>query len=598
MLDTNKYFPDLLLALNEEEKEEKQRYNLENGQSLKEMKRNGMAMHPIKINRKSFGFADYPEISFHYPFPFENKFFRDSAPIELFCPGEESIKGVLLQLDGKKGEVRLFAPDFPDWLEDGDAGIKLSPDIRTLNLMRKALELAKDTSSDLLAAKNNTESLEIKEWFNPALNEGQKMAISHMLAHDEVALVHGPPGTGKTTTLIEAIRQWTSKGKRVLVSAPSNAAVDHVAISLPLDLKILRIGNSIKVRDEILPFTPEGKWADSSVLKSLKKLKIRAEQLRKMALQYKRNFGKAEREQRSLLFKEVNAIRKEIKVLKNQTEEEWHQKAQVILGTPVSIVDQSYDYRSFDVLIIDEAAQCLEPLAWALFPFADKIVLAGDPFQLPPTVLSQKAQQLGLNISVLERFLPAGFAVNFLPLQYRMPKNIADFSSQYFYENRLESFKDKKEDAILFYDTAGAGYEEEQGPEGTSLKNDGEAEVLARIIENEQLHPAEVVVISPYSGQVLKLKEILDASIRCSTIDSFQGQEKEVILISLVRSNNEKNIGFLSDYRRMNVAMTRAKERLIVIGDSATIGSDPFYAQFLDYVEKENGYRSVWEIIG
>ncbi len=595
MLDTNTYFLKLLKALNEEEKEETRRYSLENGQSLKELKRSGLAMHPIKINRKSFGFADYPEVAFHYPFPFENRHFRDSCPIEVFCPGEESIKGVLLQLDGKKGEIRLFAPDFPDWLEDGDTGIKLSPDVRTLNIMRKALEVEK--SAELITAKDNLEQLSVSTWFNPNLNDGQKNAVIKMLAESEVALVHGPPGTGKTTTLIEAIRQWTANGKRILVSAPSNAAVDHVATCLPKEINVLRIGNSIKVKDEILPLTPEGKWAESPLLKNLKKLKIRAEQLRKMALQYKRNFGKAEREQRSLLFKEVNNIRKEIKDLKKQTEAEWHDKAQVILGTPVAIVDQHYDYNSFDVLIIDEAAQCIEPLAWALFPFASKIVLAGDPFQLPPTILSQKASDLGLNISVLERFLPAGFPIYFLPLQYRMPKNIAEFSSQYFYENRLESYKPEMESSLLFYDTAGAGYDEQQGDEGMSLKNEGEALAVAKIIEQENLSHEKIVILSPYSGQISYLRESLDKSIRCSTIDSFQGQEKEIVIISLVRSNADQNIGFLSDYRRMNVAMTRAKEKLILIGDSATLGNDSFYSSFLDYAEKQGAYRSVWELV-
>lgn len=595
MLDTQKYFADLKMALDEEEKEEIKRYSLENGQSLKELKRSGLAMHPIKINRKSFGFADYPEISFHYPYPFENRYFKDSCPLEIFCPGEESVKGILLQLDGKKGEIRLFAPDFPDWLEDGDTGIKLSPDVRTLNLMRKALE--QDKPIELIHAKSNLEELKVENWFNSNLNQGQKNAVQNMLKNAEVALVHGPPGTGKTTTLIEAIRQWTARGKRILVSAPSNAAVDHVATCLPKELDILRIGNSVKVKEEILPLTPEGRWAESHMLKQLKKLKIRSEQLRKMALQYKRNYGKAEREQRSLLFKEVNSIRKEIKDLKRQTEAEWNEKAQVILGTPVAIVDQSYDYNSFDVLIIDEAAQCLEPLAWALFPFASKIVLAGDPFQLPPTILSQKAADLGLNISVLERFLPAQFPIYFLPLQYRMPKNIADFSSSFFYENRLESFKPASENALIFFDTAGAGYDEQQGDEGMSLKNEGEVQAILKIVEMENFPHQNTAILSPYSGQIAYLRETMDKSIRCSTIDSFQGQEEDYILISLVRSNDEQNIGFLSDYRRMNVAMTRAKKRLIVIGDSATLGNDSFYASFLDYAEKTSAYRSVWELI-
>jgi ATP-dependent RNA/DNA helicase IGHMBP2 len=267
------------------------------------------------------------------------------------------------------------------------------------------------------------------------------------------------------------------------------------------------------------------------------------------------------------------------------------------LGTPVAIVDQTFDYNHFDVLVIDEAAQCLEPLAWAIFPFGQKIVLAGDPYQLPPTILSQKASELGLNVSILERCLKAKYPVYFLPIQYRMPKNIADFSSNYFYEGRLESFKPSLDSALLFYDTAGAGYDEEKGDQGGSLKNEGEVDAILKIIGLENLNLAKTTVLSPYSGQVALLRDRLEGKIRISTIDSYQGQEQEIVVISLVRSNANQEIGFLKDYRRMNVAMTRAKTRLIIVGDSATLGTDPFYAAFLEYAESQGAYRSVWELV-
>jgi superfamily I DNA and/or RNA helicase len=410
--------------------------------------------------------------------------------------------------------------------------------------------------------------------------------------------VHGPPGTVKTTTLIEAIIQLVKAGEKILVSAPSNTAVDNIAKGLLLQgVALLRVGNTSKVDAVIFPYTPEGKLSNSKQLKEIKQLKIRAEEFRKMALKYKRSFGKAEREQRNLLFKEVKSIRAEIKKLQAYNEEKLFEAAAVIAGTPVGLYDSNISHLKFNTLVIDEAGQCIEPLAWCIFPLAQKIVLAGDHWQLPPTVLSNDAARLGLNQSILETAITKLNTVFLLNTQYRMREAIAGFSSNYFYKGLLLTAAHLGNAGVhvTFIDTAGSGYNEERGPDGSSLQNEGELQTVKKIIESTPLDPSATAFISPYSGQVAAAKDVLPAALRISTIDSFQGQEKENIIVSLVRSNDDGDIGFLKDYRRMNVAITRAKEQLFVIGDSATIGADNFYNAFLTYVEKYGSYRTVWE---
>jgi superfamily I DNA and/or RNA helicase len=247
--------------------------------------------------------------------------------------------------------------------------------------------------------------------------------------------------------------------------------------------------------------------------------------------------------------------------------------------------------------VIDEAGQCIEPLAWCIFPLSEKIVLAGDHWQLPPTVLSHEAARLGLNRSILETAIDHCAMVYLLDVQYRMRPVIAGFSSQYFYNSLLQSAAHLQNQGthLSFIDTAGSGFNEKHGPDGLSLQNEGELETIRKLIEVENIDPAITAFISPYSGQVTAAREVLPVEMRISTIDSFQGQEKENIIVSLVRSNDESEIGFLKDYRRMNVAITRAKDQLFVIGDSATLGADPFYHAFLTYIEEHGTYRTVWE---
>jgi superfamily I DNA and/or RNA helicase len=573
-----------------------------------------LALHPIRITRKSFGYADYPECSFRIDFPPEAHAFRDGSAIECFYAGEEPIKGVLLQFEGRVGEFRLFAPDFPDWIEENGVGIKLAPDTRTTGIMKKALqELEKNPRlhrwfermhQSPPSPASGTELLHTTTPINDdrisaRLNQSQRRAVKAILENEDLLLVHGPPGTGKTSTLVEAVRLLVLDGAKVLVAAPSNAAVDHFARELLKNqVKILRVGNTGKVDEAILPHTLEGKLADPKVQKELKQLRKRADEFRRMALKYKRNFGKAEREQRQLLFKEVKKIREEIRLLQSYHEEKSLDEASVILGTPVGLYDAGIQQIQFKTLILDEAGQCLEPLAWCIMPLAESWVLAGDPYQLPPTVLSDEAARLGFNRSVLEQAMSSAEAVHLLDTQYRMRQSIAGFSSEYFYSGLLQTPENLLNTGahLHFIDTAGSGMEEVQGPDGASLINKGELETLQKIMERENLDPSDCAFISPYSAQVALARESFPAAMRVSTIDSFQGQEKTVILLSLVRSNDNGIIGFLKDYRRMNVAITRAKEKLFVVGDSATIGQDPFFHEFLSYVEKNGNYLTVWEM--
>ena len=606
---THPHIIQLLRCIDLEEKEQVKRYSLDQQHTLKSLKAEGLALHPIVVTRKNFGYADYPEISFRLNFPAETNQFKDGAAIECFYTGEEPVKGVLISLDGKVGEFRLFAPDFPDWIEDNGVGIKLAPDQRTTTIMKTVLnnlennkelfKLFKQLQDDSPREKTPTIAANPSLVFNNQhLNESQQQAVIAITQNENITIVHGPPGTGKTTTLIEAIVQLIKAREKVLVSAPSNTAVDNIAKGLITQgIQVLRVGNASKVDETIFLHTPEGRLSNSKQQKEIKELKIRAEQFRKMALKYKRSFGKEEREQRNLLFKEVKNIRTEIKKLQAYNEEKLYIGADVILGTPIGLYDAKINHLTFHTLVMDEAGQCIEPLAWCIFPLAQKYVLAGDHFQLPPTILSNEAARLGLNQSILERSIASVNNIFLLNIQYRMREAIAGFSSAYFYNGLLQTAAHlKNTDAhISFIDTAGSGYNEEQGSNGMSLQNEGELQIVQKLLISENLNPLTTAFISPYAGQVAAAKETLPKEMRISTIDSFQGQEKEVIILSLVRSNDDGEIGFLKDYRRMNVAITRAKEQLFVIGDSATIGADAFYNAFLSYVEKQGIYKTVWE---
>lgn len=595
-----------LLKLEQHEQEQKW---ISKGTDYKQLRNEGVLLYPIHITKRRFGFADYPVLEFSFSYVLSNPSFRSGAPVALFDEEtREHINGSLISLSEYRGEILLYTHDFPDFTENKNIGIRLTPDTRSFDQMHGVLKRIDKNENPELTKKfeiihgiqslSSQPSVEITEWYNQGLNPSQQKTVEAILGESLISIVHGPPGTGKTTTLIEAIRQLVKRDKKIIVAAPSNAAVDHLAEGLlKSDLKIIRLGNTLKARESIWKFTPEGILSQPDLAKQLKKLRIRADEYRRMAGQYKRNFGKEEREQRYLLQKEVKAIRGEIQQLSELFLHRELKEAHVVLGTPIGLRDKLIYDISFDYFFLDEAAQCLEPLAWVGADLAKNLVLAGDPFQLPPTVLSEKAEKDGLSISILEQAFNTNLEKHLLTIQYRMPPEIIGFSSMYFYNNELKSNKETAdiEDPLIFIDTAGADFAETKEDDG-SIHNERELEIIEKLLPEWKKAVESISFVSPYAGQVARAHKLFP-DIRTSTIDAYQGQEDEMIILSLVRSNPNGHIGFLSDYRRMNVALTRAQRKLVIIGDSATLGNDDFYRQFLDYLERVNGYKSVFEFL-
>lgn len=595
-----------LLKIEQHEQEQKW---LSKGSDYKQLRSEGALLYPIHVNKRRFGFADYPVLELSFSYTISNPSFRSCVPVALFdAESGEHVNGSLISLSEYRGEVILYTHDFPDFIENKNIGIRLTPDTKSFDQMHGILKRIEKNENPSLSKKfeiihgiqplPQSTKVEVKTWMNKALNASQKGAVEHILGEQLITIVHGPPGTGKTTTLIEAIHQLVNQDKKIVVATPSNAAVDHLAEGLlKSELKIIRLGNTLKAKESIWKYTPEGILSQPDLAKQLKKLRIRADEYRRMAGQYKRQFGKDEREQRNLLHKEVKAIRGEIQQLSELYLHRELKEAQVVLGTPIGLRDKLIYDIDFDYFFLDEAAQCLEPLAWVGADLAEKMVLAGDPFQLPPTVLSEKSEKEGLSISMLEQAFNSNLDKHLLAIQYRMPPEIIGFSSQYFYDNALKSFKETSdlEDPLVFIDTAGADFAETKEDDG-SIHNGQELEVIHKLLPEWKNEFKSLSFISPYADQVARAHNLFP-DIRTSTIDSYQGQEDEMIILSLVRSNQNGTIGFLKDYRRMNVALTRAQRKLVVIGDSATLGNDDFYRQFLDYVEGINGYKSVFEFL-
>jgi len=454
------------------------------------------------------------------------------------------------------------------------------------------------------------------EPLDESLNESQQEAVRFALTAQDFAVIHGPPGTGKTTTVVEVIRQAVRRGDKVLASAPSNMAVDNMLEKLLAQgERAIRLGHPARVMPELRAHTLDVLVEDQDDARLARKYMKEAFALFRKASKWTRAKPEpgARRDQRQ----EARALIADARKLEDQAVESVLNSATVICATLTGLDGDILGKRRFDLAVIDEACQSTEPACWIPLQRCGRLILAGDHCQLPPTVLSREASDQGYNISLLERLAERHGAdvTRLLKVQYRMHEAIMGFSSLEFYDAELEADPlvaghrlcdlpgvkacDLTEAPIHFIDTAGASYDEEPEPDGDSRRNPDEARVVAgkvRALLDAGVPATDVAVIAPYSAQVRLLRDLLAVpGLEIDSVDGFQGREKEAVVVSLVRSNRDGEIGFLADVRRTNVALTRARRKLIVVGDSATLSVDPFYQRMFTYFDTVGAYHTVWE---
>ncbi|WP_183561398.1 AAA domain-containing protein [Mucilaginibacter sp. SP1R1] len=628
------YFKNLLDLLNKEKDEDRNAYlKLTENTSAADRRVQGLSWYPVAIRGTEPGRGDYLNVEVerttHKDLAHQLRFGVPAALFSNHDPKKDRVEGIITYQGGDRLKITLYTEELPDWSRDSKLGIDLLFDNNSYDEMQNALKQA-----SALAAKPQEGRLiniltgEKSPAFNtlapvaiPYLNISQTAAVQKIISAHDLAVVHGPPGTGKTTTLVQAIKALINQDKKqILVVAPSNTAVDLLTEKLTdQGLNVLRMGNPARVSEKLFSLTLDSKMAGHRDNKEVRKLKKQASAYKDMAHKYKRSFGKAERDQRKALFQEAHRIMKDVAATEQHIIDDLVAKAQVITATLVGANHYTIRDVKFDTVIIDEAGQALEPACWIPILKAQKVILAGDHCQLPPTIKSAEAAKEGLNTTLLEKCVTLHpEAVVLLDEQYRMHEAIMGFSSEVFYQNKLKAHASVAQAVLFaddmpvsFVDTAGCGFDEHQA--GTSLANPEEAVFLLKHLNKliSNLNKPEkfptIAIIAPYKEQIRVLNEQLAANpellvyadyITVNTVDSFQGQERDVVYISMTRSNPEGEIGFLSDIRRMNVALTRAKKKLVVIGDSSTLTRLPFYARFIDYTERLNAYESAWSYAG
>ena len=494
-------------------------------------------------------------------------------------------------------------------------GVQLSFDETSYRLMMEALDRVIRGKGrlgylrDLFYSHQKPETFSFRPMHFPYLNPTQEQAVNEVLRAKDVAIVHGPPGTGKTTTLVEAIRETLMRESQVLVCAQSNMAVDWISEKLvDRGINVLRIGNPTRVNDKMLSFTYERRFEGHPDYPQLWALRKAIRDLRSH-----RKRGDEKYHQR------LESLKSRATELEIRINSELFGEARVIASTLVGSANRLLDGQKFGTLFIDEAAQALEAACWIPMRRISRVILAGDHCQLPPTVKSIAALKAGLGKTLMERIVEQHpEAVTLLKIQYRMNDDIMRFSSNYFYNGQVESAPEVKFRSILDLDTpitwidtsqfdlppdSEVTFREQYIGESYGRINPAEAEVTLLALQNyftrigkQRLldERIDVGIISPYRAQVQLLRRLLAKQdffkpfrrfISINTVDGFQGQERDVIVISLVRSNDDGQIGFLHDLRRMNVAITRARMKLIILGDRPTMTRHPFYRQLCHYID-------------
>ncbi len=616
--------------------------------SLSDRTKEGVTWYPVKFRRDYIGTGERIIIELektnHLDQPHS---FQSGKLVSVFCnasgkPEKEHINGVVNYVRDNTLVVTLNGDELPDWIDDGMLGVDVMFDEMTYKEMEYAMKMVmtaegnrvatlrdlllggnSETSGVRLQVAGSHETRDLQHATSSLLNQSQNSALQNILSAPDVAFVHGPPGTGKTTTLSQAIYFTVKSERQVLVCAPSNAATDLLVEKLSeIGLVVTRIGHPARVTEQSMSKTLDAKITAHEGFAELKSMRKRMEQLRAQAAKFKRHFGHHEREQRRLMKEEAKLMKADADLLEFYIINDVLNTSEVICSTLVGSSHPVLKGRKFKTAFIDEAAQALEPACWIPLLRCERVILAGDHFQLPPTIKSNDAARRGLARTLFEKGIEHHpEASSMLQVQYRMHEKIMEFPSRYFYKGELIAHESVKHELLRphlspvdFIDTAGAGYAEAQDPETLSRFNEEEGRLLLRVVEDlvtqigqehwmkEQI---TLAIITPYRAQVDYINKLLESSsvleplgklVAVNTVDAFQGQERDVIAISFVRSNDKGEVGFLGDIRRTNVAMTRARKKLIMIGDSATLASHPFYGELLDFVQENNFYRSSFEL--